>query len=216
MFQKIKRIVGIVLVAVFLFGVFYITYIRVADVPPGFFGYRLIRVSSESMEPELNVGEVLIVANVDPATLVKGDVITYQGEKSYLKGKLVTHQISKDPYKEDGVYYFTTRGIKPESVDDPEITEYQIVGKVTHKIPYVGTIYDFFTEWYGMVLFLVLIAVAFADDAINIYNKIREKKYIEEDIEHTNVEDLRQSEAAFQHRLNEFDVIITDLNDHEL
>ena len=45
MFQKIKRIVGIVLVAVFLFGVFYITYIRVADVPPGFFGYRLIRVS---------------------------------------------------------------------------------------------------------------------------------------------------------------------------
>lgn len=216
MFQKIKRIVGIVLVAVFLFAAFYIGYIRMADVPPGFFGYRLVRVSSESMEPELNVGEVIIVANVEPETLVKGDVITYKGEKSYLKDQLVTHQISKDPYKEDGVYYFTTRGIKPESVDDPEISEYQIIGKVTHKIPYFGTIYDFFTEWYGMVIFFILVAVCFADDAIAIYNKIREKKYIEEDMDHTNPEDFRQSEAAFQHRLNEFDGIITDLNDQDL
>ena len=101
-------------------------------------------------------------------------------------------------------------------VDDPEISEYQIIGKVTHKIPYIGTIYDFFTEWYGMLLFLVLIAIAFADDVIKIYNKIREKKYIEDDIEHTNIEDLKQSEVIFNQRLNEFDGIITDLNDPDL
>lgn len=215
MFKKIRRIVGITMVVVFLFAAFYITYIRIADIPPGFFGYRFIRVSSESMEPELDVGEVLIVASVEPETLVKGDVITYKGEKSYLKDRLVTHQISKEPYKEDGVIYFTTRGIKPESVDDPEITEYQIIGKVTHKIPYVGTIYDFFTEWYGILLFFILVAVAFADDAISIYNKIREKRYIAAETESTNAEDLRQGEAAMRQRLNEFDAIITNLNDQE-
>lgn len=216
MFQKVRRIIGLILVAILLFSVFYISYIRITDKPPGFFGYRFIRVPSETMEPVLDIGEVVIVSTVEPSSLVKGDVIAYKGEESYLKGQLVTHQISKDPYKEDGVYYFTTRGLKPELVDDPEISEYQIIGKVTHKIPYIGTIYDFFTEWYGMLLFLILIAIAFADDAIKIYNKIREKKYIEDDIEHTNIEDLKQSEVIFNQRLNEFDGIITDLNDPDL
>ncbi len=216
MFQKIRRIIGIILVVVFLFAAFYLTYIRIADKPPGLFGYRLIRVSSESMEPALDVGEVLIVSNVDPATLVKGDVICYRAEKGYLKGELVTHQISHDPYMEDGVYYFTTRGIKPESVDDPEISEYHIIGKVTHKIPYIGTIYDFFTEWYGILLFVLLIAIAFADDVINLVNKIREKKHLEDDSEHSNLEDIKQSEAAMAQRLNEFDGIITELDDLDL
>ncbi|MBQ7385264.1 MAG: signal peptidase I [Ruminococcus sp.] len=216
MFQKIKRIVGIVLVAALFFALFYIAYIRITEKPPGFFGYRLIRVSSESMEPALDVGEVVIVSKAEPETLVKGDVICYRAEKGYLKGKLITHQISKDPYVEDGVYYFTTRSIKPEAVDDPEISEDQIIGKVTHKIPYIGTIYDFFTEWYGMVLLLVLIIIAFSDDVINIINKIREKKYLEDDSQHSNVEDIEQGEVAMEQRLNEFDGIITQLDDPDL
>ena len=216
MFQKTKRVIGIILVAIFLFAAFYIAYIRVTETVPSFFGYRLVRVESESMEPELGIGEVVISVSVDPETLVKGDLICYRGEKSYLNGQLVTHQISQDPYREDGVLYFTTRGIKPESVDDPEISEKQIIGKVTHKIPYIGTIYDFFTKWYGIVIFVVLVAVLFADDAIAVYNKIKEKHNIDDDSDHSNVEDLKQSEVVFAKRLDEFDGIITDLEEPDI
>lgn len=216
MFKKAKRIIGIVLVAIFIFSAFYLAYIRITDTPPGFFGYRLIRVSSESMEPALDVGEVIVVDSVEPETLIKGDVISYKAEEGFLKGNIVTHQISKDPYKQDGVYYFTTRGIKPESVDDPEITEDQVIGKVIYKIPYIGTVYDFFTKWYGILLFFALVAVAFADDVIGLFNRIVERKHMDDDSDHSNLEDLKQSEEALVQRLNEFDGIITQLDDQEL
>jgi len=216
MFQKVKRIIGFIILAALLFTAFYLSYIRINDKPPALFGYRLLRVSSESMEPALDVGELIIIKNVAPEMLEKGDVISYKAEKGYLKGSLVTHQISKEPYEKDGVYYFTTRGIKPESVDDPEISENQVIGEVLYKVPFVGTVYDFFTNWYGMILLAALLAILFADDIVSLYKKFTQNKFIDDDSDHKNTEDLYQSEVAMTERLNEFEGIITNLDDPDL
>ncbi len=216
MLKKVKRIIGVILIVSFLFAVFYIGYIKITDNSPNFFGYRLLRVSADSMEPELGVGEIIIVKAVTPEELQFGDVISYRAERGYQKGDIVTHQISKEPYKEDGVYYFTTRGIKPEAVDDPEISEYAIIGEVMYKIPFLGTVYDFFSHWYGLVLFIVLLVIIFADDAIELFKRIRERNHIDDDSAHNNINDLKQSEIAMNERLNEFDGIITNLEDPDL
>lgn len=216
MFQKVKRIIGIILLAGFLLTCFYIGYIRITDLSPNIFGYSFLRISTDSMEPELGVGEIVVVKRVEPATLKFGDVISYRADKGYMKGSLVTHQISKEPYEENGVYYFTTRGIKPEAVDDPEISDNQVIGKVNYKIPFAGTLFDFFTNWYGMVAFAVLILIIFSSDIIALIKKYNEKKNIDDDSDHKNSEDLRQSEIAMAQRLNEFDGIITDLEDPDL
>lgn len=214
MLQKVKRILGIVLLAAFLFTVIYLGIVKITDRTPDFFGFSLARVSSDSMDPELEVGEVLLIKKVDPATLERGDVITYSGEKGALKGVLVTSQISKEPYEEDGVYYFTTRSIKEEAVDDPEFSESQIRGKVLYVIPFVGTIYDFFTEWYGIIAFFVLLFVAFSSEIASLFKRLTEKKEVEDD-EHTNIEDLRQSEFIEPAREKEFEGILIDLDDPE-
>ncbi len=216
MLKKAKRIIGIILIVAFLFAFFYIGYIKVTDNSPNLFGYRLLKVASDSMEPALGVGEIIIVKSVEPEELEFGDVISYRGEQGYMKGDIVTHQISKEPYQEDGIYYFTTRGIKPEAVDDPEISEKAIIGQVLFKIPILGTVYDFFTRWYGIILFIVLIVIIFADDAVSVFRKIRERKNIEDDSDHRNFNDIRQSEIAMNERLNEFEGIITNLDDPDL
>ncbi len=127
------------------------------------------------MEPELNIGDIIIVKEVEPDTLMKGDVITYHGKEGPMAGRLITHQIVSEPYEKDGMYYFTTRGIKPGALDDPEIDETQIYGKVTYKIPLVGTIYDFFTQWYGLVSFAAILLILFSSDIINLISIIRNK-----------------------------------------
>lgn len=213
MFQKAKRIIGVVLIVSFLFAIFYIGYIKITDNSPSFFGFRLLRVSSDSMKPAIDVGEIIIVKNVAPENLEFGDVISYRADKGYLKGQIVTHQISKEPYKEDGVYYFTTRGIRPEAVDDPEISEDVIIGEVLYKIPILGTVYDFFSHWYGIVLFFVLVLIIFADELLGFVKKFREEHSLEDDSDHNNQEDLKQSEDVINKRLNEFDGIITELDD---
>ncbi len=173
MLEKTKRIIGVFLTVVLVIALIYILVARISGETPTMFGYSMLRVSSESMEPELNIGDVILVKEVEPDALKKGDVITYQGEEGPVAGKLTTHQIVSEPYEKDGLYHFTTRGIKPGALDDPEIDETQIYGKVTHKIPLVGTVYDFFSHWYGLVAFAAILMILFSSDIINLINNIR-------------------------------------------
>lgn len=216
MFQKVKRVVGVILLVAFLFAFFYMAYVKIADRAPTFFGFSLQRVSSDSMEPALDSGEIVIVKKVDPSTLELGDVIAYRANKGIYQGERVTHQISKEPYEKDGVYYFTTRGIKPEAVDDPEISEEQVIGEVLYKIPFAGTLFDFFTEWYGVAAFAVILFIIFSNEIIGVFNKLTQKKEQDDDFAHKNAEDIEQSEKAMAEHLNEFDGIITELDDPDL
>ncbi|MBQ8000617.1 MAG: signal peptidase I [Ruminococcus sp.] len=180
MFDKIKRIFGVVLIVILVVVLIYVLVSRISGETPTMFGYSMLRVSSESMEPELNIGDIILVKEVEPQTLAKGDVITYQGLEGPVAGKLITHQIVSEPYEKDGLYYFTTRGIKPGALDDPEIDHTQIHGKVMCKLPLVGTIYDFFSQWYGLACFAAILLIAFSSEIINLISIIRNK---DEDID---------------------------------
>lgn len=176
MVDMIKRIIGVFLIIVLIIALCYTLSARISGETPSMLGYSMLRVSSESMEPELNIGDIIIVKEVEPDTLKKGDVIAYHGKEGPVADKLITHQIVTEPYEKDGVYYFTTRGIKSGALDDPEIDETQIYGKATYKIPLLGTIYDFFSHWYGLVSFLLIIVILFSSDIFNLINTIRNKE----------------------------------------
>lgn len=213
MFQKIKKIVGIVILVVFVLALIYVFVARISGNTPTLFGHSMLRVSSESMEPELNVGDIIMVKKVDPSTLEKGDVITYHGTKGPVAGKLITHQIVAEPYEEDGTYYFTTRGIKEGAIDDPEIDDTQIVGKVLYKIPIVGSLYDFFSKWYGLAAVIALLVIAFSSELINLISIIMNKDEDEDsDIPATAKEPTFNSDfvESVEKESNE---IITNLED---
>lgn len=216
MLKKLKYILGVFMLIIFLVSVFYIMYVRIADEVPTLFGYSVMRVTTEDMEPKINIGEVVILKQVEPSELKLGDVISYKSDLTVTNSIYVTHQISKEPYEKDGVYYFTTRGLKADSVNDPEITDAQVRGKVMYLIPFVGTFYDFVTQWYGMVSLILLLVVLYGSDVVTL---IRNFKKIgdtyDEDIK-INAEDIKQSEIIEHLREREFEGIITNLEDIDL
>ena len=117
MFNKIKKAVGISILVIFVLALIFVMFARISGKTPSLFGYSMLRVSSDSMEPELKVGSIILVKDVEAAELHKGDVITYHGERGPVAGMLITHQIVSEPYEENGTYHMTTRGIKPGAVD---------------------------------------------------------------------------------------------------
>lgn len=94
-------------------------------------GYRVFNVATGSMIPDYEIGDVLVVKEVDTNTLEKGDDITYIGKIGTFAGRVVTHRIVNIEENENRKI-FTTRGIANDA-DDPSITADQIYGKVIYK-----------------------------------------------------------------------------------
>lgn len=213
MFTKIKRIAGLVILALFLIASLYIVILRMADAFPTFFGYCIQRVDDDSMEPKLDIGDVIIVKKTDPAKLMKDDCISYRGNRYPVDGVFVVHQIAEEPREENGTYYFTTRGIKPGALNDPEIDESQIIGKVLYKIPLIGTLYDFFSQWYGMVCFFAILLIAFSSELVALGKRIMGSLKKEEDEVPANAAIPDYNPVFNEVLAREADEIITNLDD---
>lgn len=213
MFHKIKKIVAGIIIGLFAVVLIYVFIARISGNTPSLFGHSILRVSSESMEPELNIGDIIMVKRVDPSTLKKGDVITYKGTEGPVAGKMITHQIVSEPYEEGGVYYFTTRGIKEGAIDDPEINDSQILGKVLYKIPILGSLYDFFSKWYGLAAFGALILIAFSSELINLISIIRNKDEDEDKEVPASAQEPVFNKRFAESVEQETNEIITDLED---
>lgn len=102
------------------------------------FGFRLFTVATGSMKGVYNVNDVIAVKDFDNKKLKVGDDIAFIGNRGGLENKLVTHRIIKIE-EESNVRIFTTKGVK-NSVEDPSITESQILGKVVGVVPVVTQI----------------------------------------------------------------------------
>ena len=102
--------------------------LRITGNTPSVAGYMIFRVSSGSMEPQLNVGDIILSKEIsDISELKPGDIVSYKGMHGDTQGKLITHKVVKGAYSEDGKKYIVTRGIA-NSDDDAPVSEEQIVG----------------------------------------------------------------------------------------
>lgn len=107
------------------------------------FGVGAAVVLSGSMEPELSVGDLLIVVSCDSYEL--RDVIVYQDGQT-----AITHRIVS--ISDNGI---VTRG-DANNVDDDPITFEQIKGKVAFSIPFVGYLVNMIKTPLGTVVILGL------------------------------------------------------------
>lgn len=168
----IKKILNIILSIVLIFLVLVVVLtmvVRITGNTPSIGGYMIFRVSTGSMEPELNVGDVILTKEISSVTDIKeGDIITYQGTSGSYSGKLITHKVITAPYEENGSCYLVTQGIaNPEP--DPVVADYQVVGIMVTKIPFLGAIYSFFLTPWGLIAAILLILLAFSGEFWNIY-----------------------------------------------
>ena len=139
--NKIFKIVyGTLKTIFFIILILYVVFICVQRLSGNnsVFGFRLFTVATGSMKGVYNVNDVIAVKDFDNKKLKVGDDIAFVGNRGGLENKLVTHRIIKIEEESNG-RIFTTKGVK-NSVEDPSITESQILGKVVGVVPVVTQI----------------------------------------------------------------------------
>ena len=78
------------------------------DRPPSLFGYTPMIVLTDSMEPLIKTGDIIISQQVDPDSVNVGDVISFFDPSSPTDA-ILTHRVISI-YEEDGVRYAITAG----------------------------------------------------------------------------------------------------------
>ena len=157
-------------------------------------GYRVFSVATGSMIPVYDIGDVLVVKEVDTDKLVVGDDITYMGEIDSFAGRIVTHRIEKIEETEEGKI-ITTKGVANQE-EDPPIKGDQVFGKVVYKsviISFFTKLMNDLTKFYIVIFmpFSLLIFLQIKDsmDEKKEQRKIKVKKYRKQDDEDEDYDD---------------------------
>lgn len=156
---------GVVLFAM-VAVVLYLFAARITGGTPSVFGYHVFRVSSDSMEPTLAVGDVILVKSTPAEDIHIDDIITFKSEESQTYGREVTHRVILEPENRDGTFYFQTKGDAPKASLDRVITYDQVRGKYIRKLIVIGKLYGFLSQPIGVVVLLGLILLLFGYELI--------------------------------------------------
>ncbi|MFA9518106.1 signal peptidase I [Halopenitus sp. H-Gu1] len=109
-------------------------------------------VLTASMTPAIAPGDVVIVADRDPETIVEGDVITFTRGTNEVP---VTHRVTTVVEGVDGVA-FETKGDANSDIDASFVPADNVIGTVILTIPYIGYVVQFTNTPYGFVALVAL------------------------------------------------------------
>lgn len=140
------------------------------------FGYKSYVIKTNSMEPTINVNDVVINKEIQQEELNVGDVITFQ-----YKGEVITHRITKIDNEADVIQY-TTKGDNNNIEDTFKITYENIKGKHVLTIPYLGMVVQLLENKLLFLIILLIILIFMFAQLQNQEKKDnrREKKKIED------------------------------------
>ena len=135
--KKLEKIVQIIVNVFLVFSLVVIVFciagfmqLKVLKKPyVDIFGYTLFSVATGSMQPTLNVNDIIIVKITDDVKV--GDIITYSEENEFITHRVISNN------KET----FVTKGDYNNTEDNPIDTS-KIVGKLVCKIPSFGLLGD--------------------------------------------------------------------------
>lgn len=117
---------------------------------PNFFGIKTYTIISGSMEPELKIGDIVIVKETTENDINVGDIISFR------KGqRVITHRVI-DIKKKDQKYTYVTQGDNNNVEDKEDIKFNMIEGKVIKRIPFLGKISQLM-QGKNAIIFIALI-----------------------------------------------------------
>lgn len=128
-------------------------------------GFRAFIALSDSMSAtDFDAGDLVLVKEVDPATLKEGDIIAYISRSSASNGETTTHKIRRLTADEDGEPGFITYGTTTDTDDEGIVTYGDVLGVYRGHIPKVGRFIAFIKTTGGFItcilvpLFLIVLA----------------------------------------------------------
>lgn len=164
------------------------------------FGYKAFIVLSDSMSAtDFSAGDLVLVKEVDPATLQEGDIIAYQSTNTENYGEVVTHKIRERTTDAEGEPGFITYGTTTGENDENVVTYSFVLGKYQTRLPGVGKFFQFLktTPGYIVCIFLPFLALIL----IQGINSIRLfRRYKKEQLEELAAQREQQKQELAQER----------------
>ena len=157
--KKVLSIVStMVTVAIFAMMLFTILAVTTFDQQSQtVFGVRMFIVTSDSMKAtDFAAGDLILVKEVDPESLVPGDIISFVSENPDNYGRTVTHKIRSIQVDAMGRRVFQTYGTSSGVDDEVPASQNKLLGKYTMRLPMVGQFFLFLKTTPGYVLFVLL------------------------------------------------------------
>lgn len=98
----------------------------------GFLPWQPVSIATGSMQPEISVGDMVIISKTENDNIEIGDIIQFK-RNSYT----VVHRVVQIT-EIDGQKFYTTKGDANNSNDNGLVSSDDIIGKAVAAIPYIG------------------------------------------------------------------------------
>ena len=170
------------------------------------FGYRAYVVTSDSMsKTDFDAGDLILVKNVDPATLKEGDIITYMSQNPESFGETITHKIRSITKDANGNPGFITYGTTTDTDDATIVTYPYVLGRYEKAIPNVGTFFTFLktTQGYFVCIFIpfMLLILYQGLNCIRLFRRYKREQLQEMEAERAKIETERAESAKMMEEL---------------
>lgn len=157
------------------------------------FGYKAYVVTSDSMsKTDFQVGDLILVKEIDPAELQEGDVITYMSQNPESFGETITHKIRKLATDASGNPGFVTYGTTTDTDDTTMVTYPYILGKYEKSIPNIGKFFEFLktTQGYFLCIFVpfMLLIIYQGLNCIRLFRRYKREQLEELENERQKIE----------------------------
>ncbi len=155
------------IIFIFALTVFIITLsARAKNRPAVIFGYSMAVVATGSMEPEIMVGDLVIIKSCDISSVEVGQNAVFIGQSDDYKDKCIVHKVveistEKDEYGND-ITLLTTMGIATGVPDRDKVTAENFIGIEIYNSAPLGTVMLFLQNpinWAYMLVILVAVVI---------------------------------------------------------
>ncbi len=129
-----------------------------------------------SMEPELKVGDIVLVKEVNEGELKKDDIISFRQGQGVVTHRIIELDENEKKYK--------TKGDNNNVEDKEEITYAQVEGKVVGRIPFLGKISGLLQGKITIIVIALMVYIYFSHaskvNRIKNRRKVKRMKHEEE------------------------------------
>ena len=148
--KSLKKIwvifINVILGALILIGLFLlVSFLPLKN------NYKILAVTSRSMEPKIRVGSIVVSQPMNNYRV--GDIITFNSGAT--KKDNTTHRIVKVNNK-NGAISYTTKGDANKSADSVQAQLSKVVGKEIFTIPLLGYLLVYIKTLPGLILLIVI------------------------------------------------------------
>jgi signal peptidase I len=140
---------------------------------PALVGGRPLTVLTQSMEPGLPPGTLLVIRPTPAQDVRVGDVLTYQIESG--KPDVVSHRVTSKTLGTDGSVTFTTKGDNND-VEDPPVQAVQVVGTLWYSVPLLGWVNNVFNGDLRAKIVPFIVGALFLYAGWQVFTTLRDRR----------------------------------------